>query len=60
MKKTWNEELPLDSPCRNCTPEDCDQQKGGPCILWEEWFRERWQGFQASASVVLLRKENRR
>lgn len=58
MSSTDNLPRPADSPCLKCASAGCtsitigkgDNRKTFPgCATWQQWFSERWQGYQATA-----------
>lgn len=58
MSSTDNLPRPADSPCLKCASASCtsitigkgDNRKTFPsCATWQQWFSERWQGYQATA-----------
>lgn len=58
MSSTDNLPRPADSHCLKCASAGCtsitigkgDNRKTFPgCATWQQWFSERWQGYQATA-----------
>jgi len=58
MSSTDNLPRPADSPCLKCASAGCTSitvGKGGDrktfpgCAIWQQWFSDRWQGYQATA-----------
>lgn len=41
MSSTDNLPRPADSPCLKCA--------SAGCAIWQQWFSDRWQGYQATA-----------
>lgn len=66
MSSTDNLPRPADSPCLKCASAGCtsitigkgDNRKTFPgCATWQQWFSERWQGYQETAyKMKRLRK----
>lgn len=66
MSSTDNLPRPADSPCLKCASAGCTSitvGKGGDrktfpgCAIWQQWFSDRWQGYQATAyKMKCLRK----
>ena len=66
MSSTDNLPRPADSPCLKCASAGCTSStvgKGGDrktfpgCAIWQQWFSDRWQGYQATAyKMKCLRK----
>ena len=63
MSSTDNLPRPADSPCLKCASAGCtsitigkgDNRKTFPgCATWQQWFSERWQGYQATAYKIFL------
>ena len=66
MSSTDNLPRPADSPCLKCASAGCTSitvGKGGDrktfpgCAIWQQWFSDRWQGYQATAYKMKCLRE---